>query len=89
MISTNDNRTQAASQVCAVLLSAGRSRRMGAFKPLLRFGDKTVIESCIENLRQGGIEQIVIVVGHRADEIEKSLAGQRLLFAVNSDHVVV
>lgn len=42
---------------------------MGAFKPLLPFGNNTVIESCIDYLREGGIDQIVVVLGHRADEI--------------------
>ena len=29
---------------------------MGAFKPLLPFGNKTVIECCIDYLREGGVE---------------------------------
>ena len=31
--------------IAAIVLAAGRSQRMGAFKPLLPFGAKTVIES--------------------------------------------
>ena len=73
------------SQVAAILLAAGQSRRMGAFKPLLPFGNKTVIECCIDYLRDGGIETIVVVLGHRADEVRKSLAGRQLIFAVNPD----
>jgi len=40
---------------------------MGAFKPLLPFGQKTVIESCLDYLR--GIQNVVVVLGHRADEV--------------------
>jgi CTP:molybdopterin cytidylyltransferase MocA len=58
---------------------------MGAFKPLLPFGDKTVIECCIESLRDGGVETIVVVVGHRAAEVRKKLDQQSLLFAMNPD----
>jgi CTP:molybdopterin cytidylyltransferase MocA len=47
---------------------------MGAFKPLLPFGNKTVIECCIDYLRDGGIEDIVVVLGHRADEIRQKLS---------------
>ena len=61
--------------VAAILLAAGRSRRMGAFKPLLPFGKTTVIRSCITNLKAGGIGEIVVVVGHRAAELESSLNG--------------
>ena len=58
---------------------------MGAFKPLLPFGKKTVIESCIDYLRKGGVETIVVVVGHRADEVRKKLANHNVSFAFNPD----
>ena len=70
-------------KVAAILLAAGRSSRMGAFKPLLPFGDKTVIECCIEYLRQAGVETIVVVLGHRADEVRNRVTGVR--FALNPD----
>ena len=57
---------------------------MGAFKPLLPFGDKTVIESCLDYLQQGGVETIVVVLGHRADEVRKKLS-RSVIFALNSD----
>jgi len=47
--------------VAAILLAAGQSRRMGAFKPLLPFGDSTVIEACINNLRGAVVNEIVVV----------------------------
>ncbi|OLE55042.1 MAG: hypothetical protein AUG51_05255 [Acidobacteria bacterium 13_1_20CM_3_53_8] len=71
--------------IAAILLSAGRSSRMGAFKPLLPFGDKTVIETCIDNLLRGGVETIVVVVGHRAEEIHERLAHLPVRFAINED----
>jgi CTP:molybdopterin cytidylyltransferase MocA len=56
---------------------------MGAFKPLLPFGNKTVIECCIDYLREGGIEEIIVVLGHRADEIRQLVSG--VTFAINPD----
>ena len=56
---------------------------MGAFKPLLPFGNKTVIESCIDYLREGGIDQVVVVLGHRADEIRVLLNDVQI--AINPD----
>ena len=56
---------------------------MGAFKPLLPFGNKTVIECCIDYLRDGGVEQIVVVLGHRADDIRRKVSG--VAFAHNPD----
>ena len=71
--------------VAAILLAAGRSLRMGAFKPLLPFGNKTVIEHCIATLRQAGIESIVVVVGHRAEEVRRQLRSLEVTFALNPD----
>jgi len=72
-------------EIAAIVLTAGRSRRMGAFKPLLPFGDTTVIESCLSSLRGAGIEEIVIVVGHRGEDIRRQLANSKLSFAINPD----
>src|SRR5437763_4793658 len=71
--------------ISAILLAAGRSRRMGAFKPLLPFGERTVIETCIGNLQAGGVEEVVVVIGHRADEIRERLAHVAVRFAVNAE----
>jgi CTP:molybdopterin cytidylyltransferase MocA len=58
---------------------------MGAFKPLLPFGDKTVVETCVNNLRAAGIQEIVVVVGHRAADIKQRLSNSGVSFALNSD----
>jgi molybdenum cofactor cytidylyltransferase len=80
-----DQRSKIKDQVAAILLAAGRSRRMGAFKPLLPFGDRTVIECCVRNLRAADVEDIVVVVGHRAEDIRVQLALLDVSFAVNAD----
>ena len=84
MTNTKDQRPKT-GDISAILLAAGRSRRMGAFKPLLPFGERTVIESCIINLRSAGIEEIIIVIGHRADDVRKHLKDYDLGFAINPD----
>jgi molybdenum cofactor cytidylyltransferase len=68
--------------VAAIVLAAGRSRRMGEFKPLLPFGNETVIETCIGNLRAGGANEIVVVVGHRAEDVRRQLKSD-VAFATN------
>ena len=73
------------NEVAAILLAAGRSKRMGAFKPLLPFGHSTVIESCIENLRLAHVEPIVVVVGHRAEEIKERLNVANVSCVLNPD----
>lgn len=73
------------SDVAAIILAAGRSRRMGKFKPLLPFGHQTVIKSCIDNLQQAGVDRIVIVIGHRAADVKAHLAASSIKFALNPD----
>jgi molybdenum cofactor cytidylyltransferase len=71
--------------VAAIILAAGRSERMGAFKPLLPFGPKTVIETCIDYLRSSGLETVIVVLGHRAEDLKKHLKNSRVTFALNPD----
>lgn len=71
--------------VVAIILAAGRSQRMGAFKPLLPFGDTTVVDSCLQNLRGGGVATVIVVVGHRADELRNHLKDSEVAFGVNPD----
>ncbi|MFA7405577.1 MAG: DVU_1551 family NTP transferase [Pelobacteraceae bacterium] len=56
-------------QLIAIILAAGYSSRMGAFKPLLPFGDSTVLERAVTLFRSAGISDIRVVVGHRADDL--------------------
>jgi CTP:molybdopterin cytidylyltransferase MocA len=74
-----------AGEVAAIILAAGRSTRMGSFKPLLPFGASTVIETCIDNLRRGGVETVIVVVGHRAEDIKEQLKNSGVTFVVNPD----
>jgi molybdenum cofactor cytidylyltransferase len=59
---------------------------MGAFKPLLPFGGVSVVEACVANLCAAGIVEVVVVVGHRADEVRAALAHlPQVRFAFNDD----
>jgi len=60
-------------KIGAVIVAAGMSKRMGDFKPLLKVGDKTLIEREIECFHECGINEILIVTGYRADELEDSI----------------
>ena len=73
------------NDIAALLLAAGRSRRMGAFKPLLPFGDRTVIECCIDNLGEAGIKDIIVVAGHRAEDVREKLKDLEVSIVVNPE----
>ncbi len=66
-------------KTAALIPAAGTSSRMGAFKPLLPLGGRTVVEQVIGRFQAAGVADIRVVVGHRAAEliplVEKSGAG--------------
>lgn len=62
----------------AVILAAGEGRRLDRPdnpKPLVRVGSKPMIVRIIEQLQENGVNNIYVVVGHRADEIRHELTG--------------
>lgn len=73
------------AKYAAILLAAGRSSRMGAFKPLLPFGASTIIETCLDQIEAAGIRDIVVVTGHRSDELRAALAHRLVSIEVNPD----
>lgn len=73
------------NDVAAIVLAAGRSRRMGRFKPLLPFGDMTVVESCVSNLRSAAVDEVIVVAGHRHEELCQQLKSASVTFVTNPD----
>lgn len=67
----------------AIVLAAGRSSRMGALKQLLPFGDTSVIERIVTMLLTSQVTETIVVLGHRADEIEAQLTGYGVRFVRN------
>ena len=55
--------------VAALLLAGGESTRMGRPKALLEWGGETLIEYQIDELRQPPVERVVVVLGHRANDV--------------------
>lgn len=71
--------------IAAIVLAAGQSRRMGAFKPLLPFGTSTIIRTVLNNLRAAGVASNIVVIGHRAGELRAHLADWPITFAHNAE----
>lgn len=56
--------------VAAILLAGGESTRMGEPKPLLEWGGHTLIEYQLAQLERPPVDRVVVVLGHRADEVQ-------------------
>ena len=59
--------------VAALLLAAGASRRMGSPKPLIPWGDDTLIEWEYRQLMASAVDDIVIVCGSRMELVRRAL----------------
>jgi len=57
------------THVTAIIPAAGLSSRMKRFKPLLPLGSHTILENTIALFHTCGIEDILVITGHRAEEL--------------------
>ena len=60
--------------IAAIVLAAGSSTRMGAFKQLLPLGGRPAVQLVTSSIRSK-VDQLYVVVGHRAGEVEAALSG--------------
>jgi molybdenum cofactor cytidylyltransferase len=72
--------------ICAIVLAAGRSRRMGTQKLLLPLAGTTVIGHVVDQLLTSVLGGIYVVTGHQADRVGAELAGRRVHVVVNADY---
>lgn len=72
--------------VKALIVAGGLSSRMKEFKPLLEIGNSTIIEMAINNFKELGVNEIVVVTGFRGDEIENRLSNYSIHFVKNINY---
>ena len=71
--------------IFAIILAAGRSRRMGAQKLLLPLAGKPVIARIVDELLHSPLDQLLVVVGCDGNEIQKALNGRSVGFLSNPE----
>jgi molybdenum cofactor cytidylyltransferase len=78
---TNGNRN-----VAAIVLAAGRSTRMGGPNKLLaELGGKPLVRIVTEQALASKAQNVIVVTGHQADEVEAALRGLTVSFVRNPD----
>lgn len=73
-------------RLAAIIVAAGYSSRMKAFKPLLPLKDSTVIECTVDSFLSAGIEDVVVVIGHNAELIKPILDEKNIKWVYNSEY---
>ena len=69
--------------VSAILLAAGESKRLRMPKLLLPFGKSTILEQTIDNLLNSRVDEVIVVLGYRAEEMMRKLANRPVKIAIN------
>ncbi|WP_375415590.1 NTP transferase domain-containing protein [uncultured Bradyrhizobium sp.] len=73
-------------KVAAVILAAGRSTRMGGPNKLLaELGGKTLVRIVAEQALASKAAEVIVVTGHQAAEVEKSLGGLKVRLVRNPE----
>lgn len=71
--------------IAAVVLAAGRSRRMGTQKLLLPIGDTPLIARVVDQVIQAGVDPVVVVTGPDEERIAAALDRRPVHLVRNPD----
>ncbi len=71
-------------KISALVLAAGQSTRMGRPKPLVRLGDRALLEWVLEALRGARVNETIVVLGADADRVRAALPVDRVRVVVNA-----
>jgi molybdenum cofactor cytidylyltransferase len=74
-----------AERIAGILLAAGTSSRMGENKLLLEIGGEPLVARTTRRALAGGLDPLVVVVGHEAAHVRAALAGVDCRVVVNPD----
>jgi molybdenum cofactor cytidylyltransferase len=74
--------------VAGVVLAAGASTRFGRNKLLLQLGGESLARRAAKAALEGGLDPVVVVLGHEADRIGQELLGLPVRTIVNPDYAL-
>ncbi len=72
--------------ISGILLAAGLSTRMGQPKQLLPFGKSTIVETVVDNMLDAKFSEVIVVVGHCAEQIRDILGERPVKIVYNPDY---
>ena len=69
--------------IAAIILSAGKSERMGSPKALLQYRGQTFLERILASITLAGLSPVIVVAGHHYEAISKSFPDLQIVFNPN------
>jgi molybdenum cofactor cytidylyltransferase len=70
----------------SIVLAAGKSRRMGRPKLLLPWRNGTILGQTVDNLLSSAVDEVIVVLGYRAEEVKEILTDKPVKLIVNPDY---
>jgi molybdenum cofactor cytidylyltransferase len=74
------------TMISSILLAAGFSSRMGSPKPLLDWGGQPLLSYQVAQLREAGCDEVIVVLGHRTDEVFRIVRNAKARFMFNAQY---
>ncbi len=71
----------------AVVLAAGEGRRFGGTKQLARLGGRPLVAHVVAAARDGGADEVVLVVGHEARRVAQAASEEHPIHVVTTPQV--
>jgi molybdenum cofactor cytidylyltransferase len=72
--------------ISAIVLAAGQATRFGRLKQLVLLGEKPLLQHVLDNLAQSKIDEVVVILGARADEIREQIQFGKARTVLNPDY---
>lgn len=72
-------------RIGGIVLAAGASRRMGRNKMLMEIEGERIGRRAVDRAIAAGLDPVIVVTGHEAEELKESLIGADCTFAYNPD----
>jgi len=72
--------------IAAVVLAGGTSTRLGTPKQLLPYRNEALVVAAVQTLITSRVDNTIVVLGHRAEEVREKLAHFPVDFVYNPDY---
>ena len=73
--------------ISAILLAAGQSKRLKGSKLLLPIKNSTILQTSIDNLLNSKAGEVIVVLGHEAEEKRKYIDSSRTKIVINPNYM--
>jgi molybdenum cofactor cytidylyltransferase len=72
--------------IAGLILAAGESSRMGTPKATLAYRGRTFLERIVQTLREGGLDRLLVVLGHQAEDVQRQVKIEPAQVVINPDY---